>query len=275
LDMLKQIANEILDTIDEGDRVELAPCYENHRETYRCWPARADFWTIYVCGMALEDFVSAEAAIAVIGAIWDERDLVVDFDFGTDGYSCSSLAEALHQLHLLEGGGPTVDTAPDDVIEGLAPLREALTEANSNHGRMQAAGRLTSRADILSTPDRSYPTDINKIDTRIITLSDEGDSLIAAWLPEAPQRVLIAIKSWGNGASRILRAPEARALAEAIETRKHLRLEESEAKFELSTTSTNRGEPFRNGMELRVGDHVIFLEEGYECDEIAKLLKPQ
>lgn len=275
MDNIKQIAAEILESIDEGDRVELASCCETHNATYRCFPARAEFWTIYTCGMALEDFVSAEAAIAVIGAIWDERELTIDFDFGTDGYSCSSLAEALHELRLLEGGGPTVPSASPEVIKGLAPLREVLTEAGSNHGRMQIAGRLEERADILCVPDRTHPTDITKIDTRITTLSDEGDSLIAAWLPEAPQCVLIAIKSWGEGASRILRAPEARSLAETIEGRKHLRLPGSAALFELSATSTNRGEPYRDGMEVRVGDHSIFLEEGYDREELAKLLRPQ
>lgn len=273
LNTLKQIAAEILENIDEGDRVELAPCAGDHHATYRCFPAQAEFWTIYVCGMALEDFVSTEAAIAVIGAIWDERELTIDFDFGSDGYSCSSIAKALHELRLLEGGAPTVPSASTEVIEGLAPLREVLTEASSNHGRMQIAGRHEKRADVLCVPDRTHPTDITKIDTRITTLSDEGDSLVAAWLPETPQRVLIAIKSWGEGVSRILRVPEARGLADAIEGRKHLRLPGSDALFELSATCTNRGEPYRDGMEVQIGNHSIFLEEGYHCDELTKLLR--
>lgn len=273
MNTLKEIADHILEHVDDDDRVELAPCREVNRATERCLPGEAQFWTIYAYGMALEDMVSAEAAIAVMGAIWDQRPLEVNFDFGCDVYSCSSIAEALHQLLLLEGGGPAVDTAPAELIAGLAPLREALMRANSNHGRMELAARLPNRADILCFPNQSKTGDPMPLDTRFITLSEGSDTLIAAWLPEAPQRVLITVKSWGPGAARILTVAEARDLAEAIDAEKHVSFEKSEAMSALRTTRDNRGEPYRDGMQIAIDEHSIFLEEGYACETLSKLLR--
>lgn len=275
MDILKQIAHEILEHVDDGDRVVLAPCCETRRETYRCMPARAEFWTLYVYGMALEDLVSAEAAVAVLGAIWDERKIEIDFDFGSDGYSAPTLAEALRQLRLLEGAHPTSDADTAEMVSGLAPLREALTRATSNHGRMEIAARLASRHDILCNHDRDNLGDATTLDTRFAIFSEDGNTLVAAWLPEAPQRVLVAIKSWDRGASRLLRYSEAVELADAIDEQRHVCFDKSEAQFELRATRTNRGEPYRDGIQIGVGDHSIFLEEGYECEDLVKLLRPR
>lgn len=272
MDALNQISQHILAQIDDHDRVVLAPCYEVDHETWRCFPKEAQFWTIYIDGTALEDIVSVEATVAVLAALWDERHIDIDFDFGTDGYSASSITSALHQTHLLVSA-PSDETEALELDTRIAPLRDALHLANSNHGRMRLAARLRGRADILCFPDRANIGEPMPLDTRFITLSGSSDTLVAAWLPEAPQRLLVAIKSWDNGASRLLSITEARELADAIEQGRHISFKQAEDKVDMSATRTNRGEPYRDGTEVYIDGHSIFLEEGYECELFIKLLR--
>jgi hypothetical protein len=274
MDALKQVALYILENIDDDDRVVLAPCHKNKNETCRCFPVDAEFWTIYIGHMALEDIVSAEASVALLMTLWDERHFDIDFDFGEDGYSASNIADALKQTELLATAHPGSEQAKAKISKDLAPLREALTRANSNHGKIGIIAQMQTRADILCFPDRVDYGEPPSLDTPFTTLSDAGDTLVAAWMPEHPQRLLLGVRSWDTGTSRLLSRNEAKALAEAIKSRTSFSLDETEVQVDIQATSANRGEPYRDGMEIKVGDHSIFLEEGYDCETLAELVKP-
>ncbi|MFX4300338.1 hypothetical protein [Pseudosulfitobacter pseudonitzschiae] len=107
----------------------------------------------------------------------------------------------------------------------------------------------------------------------MIHISNEGDTLYVGWLPS--NELLVGIdRDWSAGLCQILGADNAGSLNDALRCRDNAKINESV----LKVTRTNRGEPYRDGMEICIGDWTrgsaeIFIEDSRLtdiCDVIEK-----
>ena len=104
---------------------------------------------------------------------------------------------------------------------------------------------------------------------------EESNILHLTWLPNPTPQLLIGVKDWTDKATgTILDAEQALAIATALDGRHAIKLSAGGAIVRL--TPANRGEPYREGMELSVcsekKENSIFLEYD-NTSELCELIR--
>lgn len=87
---------------------------------------------------------------------------------------------------------------------------------------------------------------------RMIHIYHEGETLYVGWLPS--NELLLGIdRNWSAGLCQIIDTDNARSLNDALRCRENAKINGDL----LKVSRTNRGEPYREGVEICIGDWSI------------------